>query len=115
MKAKMTLMLAALLLLGAASQDETKKTDKDKLKGSWTVVSAQRDGKNDDDIKKDVLTIDGDKISIKSATREEKGTLKLDESKNPRTIDLTADDPDKTTLLGIYSVDGDKLKLCFAK
>jgi len=93
--------------------DDTKK-DQEKLQGTWSVVSGERDGQPNDSIKNDKLVISGDKITVKKAAGSEETpvTFTLDATKKPKQMDVKAEG---MTLLAIYELDGDNLKLCFAR
>lgn len=94
--------------------DDAKK-ELDLLKGDWLVVSSERNGESSDRNKGDVLTIVGDKLTIKAQEREIKGTVKLDPAKKPKSIDLAIDEGgQQMTIQGIYVLEKDELKLCMA-
>ena len=62
--------LLGLLVIGLLiAADEKPKADdaKEKLKGTWTVVSMERDGQKapEDQIKGQSLTFEGDKVTFK--------------------------------------------------
>src|ERR1035438_1269226 len=96
-----------------------------KLQGTWTAVSAERDGKmiSEEEVKKlDLrLTIKDDEfmwmpLASKGPEHFPHGHFKLDTTKKPKAIDLTIDllfSPAKktSTVLGIYEFDGDSLRL----
>jgi uncharacterized protein (TIGR03067 family) len=107
----MGILTAGLLVVPTIAQDATK--DKKALEGTWVVVSAMREGKADDDIKDDKLTIEGEMMTVKSKNKEkeEKATFKIDPDKKPKEITITERD---NAMPGIYSVEGDTLKLCVA-
>jgi uncharacterized protein (TIGR03067 family) len=104
------------LTADAVPGDATKK-DLDAMQGVWQVVSLEIDGKAlpEDQFKAFKLTIKGDKGSHPGDDgKTEEATLKLDASKKPKTIDimpLTGSDKGKT-IRGIYSLEGDTLKVC---
>jgi uncharacterized protein (TIGR03067 family) len=109
-------LLALAVLAGwaasAAAQDAKK--DQEKLQGTWTVVSCERDGAADDNIKNDKLVIAGDKITIKKGNggEEEPVTFTMDASKKPMQLDISAKGK---TILAVFEVNGDDLKLCFGQ
>jgi uncharacterized protein (TIGR03067 family) len=114
MKRYALLALAAGLLVGADDpKDELKK-----LEGTWTMASGEKDGKAlaEQAIKGAKLVFKGDQHDVKVGDDIFKGTHKVDPSKKPKTIDATdSEGPFKgKTVHGIYEVDGDTFKVCFA-
>jgi uncharacterized protein (TIGR03067 family) len=109
------LTAAAALLLAAAPADDAKK-DLDGLQGIWNVESLVRGGKfaSPAVVSKMQLVISGDKATMKAPKLDDAvGTFKLDPLQKPAAIDLVRDD--KQVLLGIYSLDGDTLRLALQK
>lgn len=98
---------------------EQAKPDGELLQGRWIVVSAELGGIAQDEIKGDVLEIARDQVIIHSTRNnfQQKGTVKLDPSKKPKTIDFTMTGPDangrNVVIQGICEFDADTLKLCF--
>jgi RNA polymerase sigma factor (sigma-70 family) len=101
---------------------DTSKQDAEGLQGSWEAVSVEREGKPlaDAEVKKlDLrLTIKGTGFTLMTPAAEHfpAGTFKIDPSKLPRAIDFAVESPlraDKktSTVLGIYELDRDTLKL----
>ncbi len=80
------------------------------LNGVWTLVSAQRGGKNalDEFPKGYKLTIDGGNVTVQTGDRSRKGTLRLDAARTPKELDLVFPEG---TLRAIYSLRGDELAL----
>ena len=114
MKRYVLLALAAGLLVGADdAKDELKK-----LEGTWTMASGEKDGKAlaEQTIKGAKLVFKGGQHDVKVGDDIFKGTHKVDPSQKPKTIDATdTDGPFKgKTVYGIYEVDGDTFKVCFA-
>jgi len=106
------------VLLAADKPEEEIKKEKEKLKGTWTVMGLELEGEKieEDFVKQIKLLMDGDKITLKGdfpdSDRYGKLTLKLDPSVKPKTIDLTLAAEKDTTLEGIYQLDGDTWKIC---
>jgi uncharacterized protein (TIGR03067 family) len=98
-------------------QDPASKKDLDGLQGTWKLVSAMRDGEAlaQDEVKRTTIVIKDDTFllpgSAEDATSKE-GTIKLDATKNPKQMDATS--TEKEVMLGIYELDGDRYKVCFA-
>src|SRR5262249_15702283 len=96
------------------------KTDKDKLQGTWLLVSAIVEGENRaKDIKKQAQKniFKGDEFTIERADQPgNRPSVKytLHPSKNPKTIDMVPDaGPDKgKTVPAIYNLEDDTLTIC---
>jgi len=85
-------------------------TDQEKIQGTWTLVSAQSNGKAlpDDVVKNITLVFADNKLKTKNKDRENEAPFKLNWEKKPREIDLEL--PDGVGR-GIYDLDGDNLKI----
>ena len=103
------------------------KDDKEALQGVWRVAAVETEGveRDDDvarDVKKQTWTIRGDKLVVHieapGPARDAKFTYSLDATQTPKTLDLTteqaAEGSPLKNLHGVYSVDGDVLKFCYA-
>jgi uncharacterized protein (TIGR03067 family) len=100
-----------------AEDNDAVKTDKAQLQGQWTMVYGERDGqafssefmKDSKRVTKEdetTVTIQG-QIFIKAK-------FAIDPSKSPKTIDyaVTGGSYAGNTELGIYELEGDKVKFC---
>jgi uncharacterized protein (TIGR03067 family) len=107
-----------LAVVGAGVAQDAKK-EMAQLEGEWTMVSGERDGQSvPDEMRKTAKRI----VKDAETTVEIGGQLfmkakfAIDPAKKPKTIDYTviggANDGKK--VLGIYEVDGDTVKFCFA-
>jgi uncharacterized protein (TIGR03067 family) len=117
MKLKMlaVLVVGSLLAAGAGGQDKDK-TDEEKLQGTWTFVSLERGGQEvmDDFVKEAKAIIANGKVKLQAQGKEMEVSIKLDPTKKPKHIDITAMDGGKEVLhKGIYELDGDNFKICF--
>lgn len=99
--------------LQTAHADEAAK-EKDKLLGTWVVVSAERKGEQApaERIHKLKVIFRSDKVIVTDGDRDDQATYTVDPNQKPSTIDLTAV-KDKKVVLGIYSLEGDSLKICY--
>jgi uncharacterized protein (TIGR03067 family) len=98
-----------------AGEDATKK-ELEKLAGTWRLVSSEKDGKKapEDELKEVKFIIAGDKYTVQRAGKTvEEGTVRIDPTKKPRTIDIYPVKPEGKVQMGIYEWDGDdSLRVC---
>ena len=115
------LMIAALgLLLPACSRQAPApppNTDLDRLQGTWNLVAAFQDGKAlpEDKVKQTTIVFKGDTFRFPGSAEyatSRAGTVKLDESKNPKEMDAIS--TEKEVMLGIYALEQNGYKVCFA-
>jgi uncharacterized protein (TIGR03067 family) len=113
---RLTLALAGCILLAGADDKKADKKDGDPLTGTWKVVSLVADGQERDQAKGTFFIYQDGKVTRKGPRGEQKSTYKLDASKKPATIDMTAQggQRDGMTSKGIFELKGDELKLCIA-
>ena len=104
----MTAFIACLVL--AAPADAPKE-----LQGDWVLDSGEVGGKPFPKLKGLKYTIAGTKYTATLGERTETGAFTCDSAKTPRQMDTTpADGPYKgITMLAIYEVTGDTLKVCY--
>jgi uncharacterized protein (TIGR03067 family) len=106
--------LVSILCLGIVGLVQAE--GEDKLEGKWVIVSAERDGKADESMKDTIREHKGNKYTMTSKNGKSfEGTMKLDTK--AKTIDFTPSGgtyKDKT-LLGIFELEGDTLKIAFAE
>jgi uncharacterized protein (TIGR03067 family) len=95
------------------------KAAQEKLVGNWIAVSGQEDGKAlpAEKVKGNRVVITNDSMTVHEANEKRVMSYKLDPSTTPRHIDMTTTEgTDKgKTCQGIYALEGDTLKICFAQ
>ena len=91
-----------------------------RFQGSWQATSIQS---NDDppasvdDLKHTLLVVAGDRFTLKGKEFTIAGKLTIDPAKTPKTIDVVLDGKEgekPVKLLGIYRIDGETRRSCFA-
>jgi uncharacterized protein (TIGR03067 family) len=118
------LSLIAGVSLRAAGGDAKAVTgtkDLEAFKGSWTLISHEVDGKkfSEEEFKDEIVTHDG--LGRFSCRRGDRvlgaGTVKLDPTTKPKSIDVTWTEGEHRgkTGLGIYEIDGDTIRVCCAR
>ncbi len=87
-----------------------KKGDQALAQGDWVVVSVEKGGeKLPDEVTKSIkLTIKGDKFTLVLPDETKEGTIKLDPTKKPKTVDVSLDGQ---TIQGLYELTKDRLKI----
>ena len=116
MRWHLLLVLAVGFLVAADEpKDDAVKKEWKALHGNWTVVSIEVNG----------TKVPEDKIGGRDAAFKDKQysihdfrlTVKIDPTKKPKTIDMDGKDGNgkPLSMMGIYDLDGDTLKICFAK
>jgi RNA polymerase sigma factor (sigma-70 family) len=94
--------------------------DKDKLQGTWLIMSGAADGDafSDEVVKGRKVVIENNRITeVEKGKNLTPSDFVLHTTKNPKAIDATPIDGDfkGMTHLGIYTLEGDDLKVCFGK
>ncbi|MBI2680043.1 MAG: TIGR03067 domain-containing protein [Candidatus Solibacter usitatus] len=92
--------------------------DADTMQGFWKRIAGIRDGKPMTGSELDArIAIEGDRYTLTQAGSTSSGTFRLNETAQPKTIDLMPEDgPDQgKPLLGIYEIRaGNRHRVCFA-
>jgi uncharacterized protein (TIGR03067 family) len=95
-----------------------KKRDHELLQGTWRAVSGDQEGKPvpEGDLKSISVTFTGQQGSVTMGRYRGKGTFTLDTTQNPRHITVIKDESEGFQgMQGIYSLEGDTLKLCMGE
>lgn len=117
MRLGMLITAASGLLFGGGDAANSSQKDLQQLQGTWKLVSALHDGKAlaDDKAKQTTIVFKGKTFlfpeSAENATSKS-GTIKIDASKRPKQMDAIS--TDKVVMLGIYELNGNSYKVCFA-
>jgi uncharacterized protein (TIGR03067 family) len=103
----------------AAAEDAAKvQAELKKLQGMWVPVSGESEGAEKQVAGAEQLEFDGATFNTwHGGHLEEKGTFRLNPSKNPMEIDLTVQEGknEGKTHLAIYAWDGANVKFCMAR
>ncbi len=102
-----------------AADTESAKSDLAQLQGDWAMLSANRDGTAlpDEMVKNSKRVCKGDETTVVVGGQLlMKAKFSLDPTKKPKRIDyrITSGANAGKTQLGIYELDGDKVKFCFS-
>ncbi len=117
------LMVCAVVLVSAnVSRGDAAQDDLEKMKGDWTLVSTETNGKKRtaDDYKEFSRSVAGDTYSLTIETEEGVQTLtikiKLDPAQSPKTIDaeMTEGPAKGKKYRGIYKFEDDTQVICLA-
>ena len=116
----MKLSILPVALVTACALFFTRTAQADDLKameGTWKVESAEAGGKpvESEDLKEVVVKITGDRYEVRVKDKVDAGTLKLDETRKPKTMDATDTeglDAGKV-VKAIYELTGDTLRVCY--
>ena len=88
------------------------------MAGVWTVEKAEANGQpiESDDTKALVVKIEGDRYEVQLKDGKDYGTLKLDESAKPKTMDATKTEGLEAgkVIKAIYEISGDTLRVCYS-
>jgi uncharacterized protein (TIGR03067 family) len=94
---------------------ERPKDDAEAILGRWKVVSVEMDGKKDpegqdfDILRMFKVTFTKDKQITEVGGGSKESAYKLDPRQKPKAIDMEGD----VSVMGVYALEGDTLKLCF--
>jgi uncharacterized protein (TIGR03067 family) len=116
---KLSVVIAVCLLMGADEASDAVKKEMAKLEGEWTMVSGEIDTQAlpEEYLKNSRRVAKGDETTVTIGGKVFlKAKFTVDPAKKPKTIDylMTEGFTKGKTQLGIYELDGDSVKFCFA-
>jgi uncharacterized protein (TIGR03067 family) len=115
MKYALMIVAAGLLVAASPQQKDDAKKDTDKVQGTWVLQSIQVGGETSPNGKGNKMVVTGEKFAVSGDMGDMKGTIKLDPAKNPKEVEMNFMEGGLTgKSLGVYSIDGDELKLSMA-
>ena len=114
-------VLSLILFCGLLARFEAlakePKTNSMAIDGKWSVSTAELagDALPTELFQKMTLILDKEKYTLKSERLDDTGTMVADTTKKPMQLDIKGvEGPNKgKTLLAIYELDGDSLKICY--
>ena len=117
MRACLALLISITSVTGIFGyQTESRAREKETLQGMWAPISLVEDGNEQpsEDLKRLRLTIKGNTYVYSLDERSFRAVYTNDPAKTPKQMDITFEDgPQKgKTMLAIYSLHGDELKIC---
>jgi uncharacterized protein (TIGR03067 family) len=112
------IVVAGVLLAADKPREAAVKKELKNLQGTWVAVSIEENGRRLRPrlvrLANVKLTIAGDRFTFHSPRGNAEGTVAVDPTRKPKTIDYVATEKEKNRL-GIYQLDGDTLKVCSGK
>ena len=111
------LFLVALTAVVDDSDADATAKDLEKMQGDWAVVSVIRDGvkEEDDNAQSLFRTVKGLQYTVFLFDKPVgNGTFKIDATKKPKAIDSFPANLAGKALLGIYEIDGNTIRTCYA-
>ncbi len=117
--AVISVVLAGITVLADDAREKAARKDLETFAGQWKAASVERDGKKapDEELADVFVTHEGNKVTVRKGDKVVvQGTIELDPTKNPRTLDFTSTaEQDKGKIYpGIYKFEGDSYRLCLA-
>ena len=113
----LTLMLSFALAARGGDAKDGDTNDGDALQGTWLPSMAELAGTIfPDEVRKTIkLVIKDDKYTVTVGDVVDQGTVKVNPAAKPKELDITGTDGPNAgrTILAIYELDGDTLRVCY--
>ena len=116
-RAMILFIAIGFLTASADSNADADKKDLELMQGDWAVVEYVTDGVKAEDDNAQALfrTVKGNQYTVFLYDKPlASGTIKLDPSQKPKHIDSTPEKMPGKPLLGIYEIEGNRIKVCNA-
>ena len=112
-----TLTIGFIAVLAATALAQDAATEQKAMQGKWALTTGEIAGQKlpEVQLKTISLVVAGDKYTVKVGDVADQGSLKFDPSMKPKALDIVGTDgPNKgKTLLAIYEINGDTLRICY--
>ncbi|HEY1859096.1 MAG TPA: TIGR03067 domain-containing protein [Gemmataceae bacterium] len=114
------LCVVGFLVAADDAKDKAVKEEMKKFDGGWQPVTLKANGQEvpAEDLKKVHVAVEGGQYTVKVEDNVvEKGAFTVDPGKKPKQIDMKATEGQNQgkSFHGIYELEGDDLKVCFAE
>jgi uncharacterized protein (TIGR03067 family) len=103
-----------------AGDEEAIRKDRKLMAGTWRVISLEKDGKKTTaeqlDKTRSIFNADGKAMVQREGKPIIQGSIKIDPTRKPKQSEATYTQGELKgkTVLGIYEVDGNNMKICYA-
>ena len=109
---------AAMALVIGLDAGDAARTDLQTLQGTWNVLAGNEGGKTfpPPRVKGAKMVVKGNTMKVNEQDKQLEMTFTLDATREPKSIDMTitAGKRKGEMARGVYAIDGEMLKICFA-